>query len=125
MGNMENHQETLDPENWTVTRQLGHKMIDDMLDYLQTVGENPVWQPAPGHVKAHFTKTLPADPQPIAEIYQEFKEYVLPYPIGNIHPRFWGWVFGTGTATGALAEFLTAVMNTNAGDIDHHSANHV
>jgi glutamate/tyrosine decarboxylase-like PLP-dependent enzyme len=26
---------------------------------------------------------------------------------------------------GALAEFLAAAMNTNAGDIDHHSANHV
>jgi glutamate/tyrosine decarboxylase-like PLP-dependent enzyme len=26
---------------------------------------------------------------------------------------------------GALAEFLAGAMNTNAGDIDHHSANHV
>jgi aromatic-L-amino-acid decarboxylase len=28
-------------------------------------------------------------------------------------------------AFGALAEFLVGIMNTNAGDIDHHSANHV
>jgi glutamate/tyrosine decarboxylase-like PLP-dependent enzyme len=125
MGNMPKHQETLDPENWAATRELGHKMVDDMLDYLQNVGENPVWQPAPQHVKAHFNEAVPADPQPIPEIYQEFLEYVLPYPIGNIHPRFWGWIFGTGTVMGAMAEFLTGVMNTNAGDIDHHSANHV
>jgi len=50
---------------------------------------------------------------------------VLPYPIGNIHPRFWGWVFGTGTVLGAFAELLAAAMNTNAGDLDHHSAIHV
>jgi glutamate/tyrosine decarboxylase-like PLP-dependent enzyme len=50
---------------------------------------------------------------------------VLPYPIGNIHPRFWGWVFGTGTVLGALAELLAASMNTNSGGIDYHSANYV
>jgi glutamate/tyrosine decarboxylase-like PLP-dependent enzyme len=125
MGNMPKHQETLDPENWAATRELGHKMIDDMFDYLQNVSENPVWQPAPQHVKTHFNEAVPADPQQISEIYQEFLEYILPYPIGNIHPRFWGWIFGTGTVMGAMAEFLTGVMNTNAGDIDHHSANHV
>jgi len=49
----------------------------------------------------------------------------LPYPIGNIHPRFWGWVFGTGTVMGVFAEMLAATMNTNSGDFDHHSAIHV
>lgn len=122
---MENHQETLDPADWTAFRELGHLMIDDMMKYLQTIDKNPAWQPAPDSVKAHFHTPVPLDPQPVEEIYREFKEFILPYPIGNIHPRFWGWVFGTGTVMGALAEFLTAVMNTNAGDIDHHSANHV
>jgi glutamate/tyrosine decarboxylase-like PLP-dependent enzyme len=118
-------QESLDPEDWTDMRELGHRMIDDMLDYLETVADRPAWQPAPSSVKAHFKKPVPPDPQAPNEIYEEFLENVLPYPIGNIHPRFWGWVFGTGTVLGALAEFLTATMNTNAGDIDHHSANHV
>jgi glutamate/tyrosine decarboxylase-like PLP-dependent enzyme len=118
-------QESLDPEDWTVMRELGHKMIDDMLDYQQKVAERPAWQPAPDSVKEHFKKPVPTYPQSPSEIYEEFLENVLPYPIGNIHPRFWGWVFGTGTVLGALAEFLTAIMNTNAGDIDHHSANHV
>jgi glutamate/tyrosine decarboxylase-like PLP-dependent enzyme len=34
-------------------------------------------------------------------------------------------VLGTGTATGALAEFLAAAINTNTGGLDHHSANYV
>jgi aromatic-L-amino-acid decarboxylase len=118
-------QETLDPEDWTAMRELGHQIVEDMLDYLQSVGERPAWQPAPDSVKTQFNKPVPSEPQHPGEIYKEFQEYVLPYPIGNIHPRFWGWVFGTGTVVGALAEFLAAVMNTNAGDIDHHSANHV
>jgi len=118
-------EETLDPENWESMRKLGHKMLDDMLDYMKTVRERPVWQHAPDQVKAHFSKLLPRDPQPPEEIYEEFVEKVLPYPLGNIHPRFWGWALGTGTVMGAFAELLVASMNTNAGGGDHHSAVHV
>ena len=118
-------EETLDPEDWESMRALGHRMLDDMLDYTRTVQERPVWQHAPDRVKAHFDRPVPLDPQSPEEIYEEFLEHVLPYPIGNIHPRFWGWVFGTGTVLGAYAELLAASMNTNSGDLDHHSAIHV
>jgi glutamate/tyrosine decarboxylase-like PLP-dependent enzyme len=118
-------EETLDPEDWEAMQALGHRMIDDMFDYMKNVRERPVWQHASDQVKTHFKEPLPLDPQPPEAIYGEFLENVLPYPIGNIHPRFWGWVFGTGTVFGALAELLAASMNTNAGDLDHHSANHV
>jgi aromatic-L-amino-acid decarboxylase len=118
-------EETLDPEDWESMRALGHEMLDDMLDYVKTVRERPVWQHAPDQVKAHFDMPLPLHPQPPEEIYREFLENVLPYPLGNIHPRFWGWVVGTGTVFGALAELLAASMNPSTGGSDHHSANHV
>jgi len=118
-------EETLDPEDWESMRALGHRMMDDMLDYMKTVRERPVWQHAPDRVKAHFKRPLPLDPQQPKEVYEEFLENVLPYPVGNLHPRFWGWVFGTGTVLGALAELLAAAMNTNSGDLAHHSALHV
>ena len=106
-------------------RALGHRMLDDMLDYTETLRERPVWQSAPEAARAHFTSPLPLDPQSPEEVYDEFREFVLPYPIGNIHPRFWGWVIGTGTFYGALAEFLAAAMNTNTGGLDNHIANHI
>ena len=118
-------EETLDPEDWESMRSLAHRMVDDMLDYMRTVRERPPWQHAPNEVKAHFEEPLPLDPQAPEEIYQEFLEYVLPYPIGNLHPRFWGWVFGTGTVLGALADLLAASMNTNSGDMSYHSAIYV
>jgi glutamate/tyrosine decarboxylase-like PLP-dependent enzyme len=117
-------EETLDPENWESMRALGHRMLDDMLDYLKTVRERPVWQPVPELVKTHFNRPLPLDPQPPEEIYEEFLENVLPYPVGNIHPRFWGWVLGTGTVLGALAELLAASMNCDTGAFEC-SSNHV
>jgi glutamate/tyrosine decarboxylase-like PLP-dependent enzyme len=118
-------EENLDPADWEAIRALGHRMVDDMMDYIQTVRERPAWEHIPDEVKARFSAPLPIEPQPLGEVYEEFRRDVLPYPIGNIHPRFWGWVLGTGTVTGALAEWLAAMMNTNTGGGDHHSANHV
>jgi aromatic-L-amino-acid decarboxylase len=118
-------EQTLDPEDWESMRALGHRMVDDMLDYMRTVRQRPPWRHAPDEVKALFNRPLPLDAQPREEIYEEFLEHVLPYPIGNNHPRFWGWVFGTGTVLGTFAELLAGSMNTNTGGGDHHSANHV
>ncbi len=108
-------EETLDPENWEELRQLGHQMIDDLLDWQKTLRERPVWQPMPNEVKAQFQQSLPLEPQEIKKVYKDFLTDVLPYPNGNQHPRFWGWVHGTSAPFGMLAEMLAAGMNPNAG----------
>jgi aromatic-L-amino-acid decarboxylase len=118
-------EETLDPDDWEAMRKLGHKMLDGVLDYVKTIRERSVWKHLPEQVKAYFCSPVPFDPQPPEEIYEEFVEKVLPYPMGNIHPRFWGWILGTGTVMGAFAELLAASMNTNAGGGANHVANHV
>ena len=112
-------EETLDPDDWESTRALGHRMLDDMLDYLKTIRENPVWRPIPDEVKRKFSMPLPEKAQELEEIYHEYREYILPYPLGNIHPRFWGWVAGTGTVSGMLADMLAAGMNPNLAGADH------
>ncbi len=108
-------EETLDPADWNKFRDLGHRMVDDMIDYLRTVRERPVWQPIPEAVATSFREPLPKSPEPIEQIYEEFRTRILPYPTGNIHPRFWGWVMGNGTATAMMAEMLAAGMNLNQG----------
>ena len=112
-------EETLDPESWDDVRELGHRMVDDMVTYLSEVRDRPVWQPIPGDVKAYFEEPLPQEPCNSSEVYNDFLEYIQPYPMGNIHPRFWGWVIGTGTTTGMFAEMLAAGMNPNVGGGDH------
>ncbi len=112
-------EETLDPQDWTAFRQLAHRMLDDMLDYQQNVRQRPVWQPVPAKVKAFLKQPLPQDPQSHEGVYQDFVQNVLPYPMGNIHPRFWGWVMGNGTPFAAMAELLAATMNPNMGGGEH------
>jgi aromatic-L-amino-acid/L-tryptophan decarboxylase len=112
-------EESLDPEDWDELRSLGHRMVDDLLTYLQTIRERPVWRPIPADVRSFFKGPVPRKPEGAEQAYADFREQVLPHPMGNIHPRFWGWVMGTGTPMGALAEMLAAGMNPNMGGGDH------
>jgi glutamate/tyrosine decarboxylase-like PLP-dependent enzyme len=112
-------EESLDPEDWHLMRALGQRMVDDMLTYLENVRNRHVWRPIPMEVKEYFNQPLPMEAQGPERTYRDFLEYVLPHPMGNIHPRFWGWVIGTGTPLGMLADMLAAGMNPNVGGADH------
>jgi aromatic-L-amino-acid/L-tryptophan decarboxylase len=111
--------DTLDPQDWDEIRALGHRMLDDMLDYAANIRERPVWQPIPDDVRARFRAALPHQPSDLGEVYREFADFVVPYATGNVHPGFMGWVHGGGTAVGMLAEMLAAGLNANLGGRDH------
>ena len=115
----ENRYETLDPENWDEMRALAHRMVDDSISYLETVRERPVWQQIPDEIAARFDEPAPLEPVGADAVYKEFSETILPYPMGNIHPRFWGWYMGAGTVLGALADFLASIMNPNLAGGNH------
>jgi glutamate/tyrosine decarboxylase-like PLP-dependent enzyme len=115
---------SLDPQNWDTMRQLSHKMVDDMMDFLQNVQDRPVWQKPTNDMKAFLTTDLPTAPQSPENIYKEFIQHILPFPKGNIHPRFWMWVEGTGTPLGMMADMLAAGMNVN-NTIGDHAAMYV
>ena len=114
--------ETLDPENWDEMRALAHRMVDDAINNLETIRERPVWRPIPDEIAARFDTPAPHEPAGADATYQEFLETILPYPMGNTHPRFWGWYMGAGTVFGALADFMAAIMNPNLGG-GNHAAN--
>src|SRR6267143_1734759 len=112
-----------DARGWEDLRQLGHQMVDEMLEYLRTVRERPVWRPVPADVRKRLSAALvPREPAAAADVYEEFKRDVLPYPTGNIHPRFWGWVIGTGTPFAMLADMLASGMNPQVAEFDDASA---
>ena len=113
---------SLDPTDWAAVRALGRQMVDDMLDYQETVRERPPWRPVPAEVRARLDEPVPLEGAPLAEVYESFLRDVLPYPTGNIHPRFWGWVMGTGTPAGMLAEMLAAGMNAHLAGFDQSAS---
>jgi len=110
---------SLDPEDWECLRAQGHRMLDDILDYIEHIRERPVWQPIPDEVRERFRSELPRAPAELAQVHDEFMRHVLPYATGNVHPGFMGWVHGGGNVAGVLAEMLAAGLNANLGGRDH------
>ncbi len=111
--------ETLDPTDWSEFRAQSHRMLDDMLGYIENIRERPVWQPIPDEVRARFHSPAPRQGEDLARIHAEFMRDVLPYAQGNVHPGFMGWVNGGGTPVGMVAEMLAAGLNANLGGRDH------
>lgn len=111
-------EESLDPKDWAEMRRLGHRMVDDAMDYLERVRERPIWKPVPEATKKALRAPLPVEGKDATTVYEEFRRDVFPHTMGNIHPRFWGWVIGTGTPFGALADLMASTMNPNMGGGD-------
>ena len=58
----------LDPADWRETRALGHRMLDDMLDWLEGARGRPVWEQMPAEKQQVLT----------AKIFEEAKSGDMP-----------------------------------------------
>ncbi len=103
-------EETLDPENWESLRELGHKMLDDMLTYLQNIRSESSGFPPQKAIEA-ICVPLTQEGEGEQKVYEVFQQSILPYTFQLTKPRFWGVVGGTGSPYGMLAEMLRAGMN--------------
>src|ERR1700688_1228402 len=70
---------SLDPSDWKSLRAQGHRMLDDILDYVEHIRERPVWQPIPDGVRAHFHEAVPTSPSDLGTVHSEFMRYILPF----------------------------------------------
>ncbi len=111
--------DSLDPSDWNSVREQGHRMLDDILDYVENIRERPVWQPMTPAARSRLQAPLPCNPSELGAIHAEFMRDVLPYASGNVHPGFMGWAQGGGNVAGLLAEMLAAGLNANLGGRDH------
>jgi hypothetical protein len=74
---------TLDPQDWDTLRQLGHQMLDDLVEYLQTVRDRPVWQPILRQSRSSLNNPASQRAE-LTQVYEVQKQHP-PYPMGNIH----------------------------------------
>lgn len=104
---------TLDPADWNGWRTLLHRAVDDAIDDLAQLRARPAWQPMPEPVREALRQPAPVHGSSAEAVYDDVRRHIVPYSWGNTHPRSWGWVNGTGTVGGLLAEIVTGAMNTN------------
>lgn len=110
---------SLDPRDWDAFRNLGTDQLNKLVAHLEGAGDRPAWQPVPDSVKESLRAPLPLAPQGAEQVCEEIRESILPWCLGNTHPRFFGWVHGTGTAGGMLAEMYSGAINANLGGREH------
>lgn len=108
----------LDPADWVEYRREAHRLLDLCVDHLVAVRERP-WQPVDERARVAMALGEARKGSGLAPLVDALANDVMPYSTGNTHPRFFGWVHGTGLASGLLAEMVASTMNSNCGGRDH------
>jgi glutamate/tyrosine decarboxylase-like PLP-dependent enzyme len=101
-------------------RHFGYLVVDLIAGHLTSLPERPVFRPLPSELAERFLgSALPLAGQEPEEILAEFARDVEPYPFGNGHPRFYGWVNSPPSVIGVFAEALAAAMNSSVAGGNH------
>src|SRR5438270_807035 len=107
---------------WTADeiRRVGRLVVDLIADHLTSLPERPAFRPMPAALAQEIAATpAPVDPVSADDILRLFKDTIEPYPFGNGHPRFWGWVNSPPAVMGIFAEALAAAMNPSCAGGNH------
>jgi len=93
-------------------RRFGHRLIDWIADYRETVARHPVMAPvAPGDIRAQLPATPPADPEPMDAIIADLDRIVMPGVTHFQSPRFFGYF----PANAPLASVLGDLASSGLG----------
>jgi glutamate/tyrosine decarboxylase-like PLP-dependent enzyme len=105
----------LDPDE---VRRLGGLAADAVAAHRAELTSHPVFGKV-GADAALFDEPLPETGRPLEEILDFVRARVMPRPMGNSHPRFFGFINATADPVGTVADYLAAAMNPNCWGGDH------
>jgi aromatic-L-amino-acid decarboxylase len=101
-------------------KTLGYRAVDMAAAYLEAMPDGPVFQRMEERERQELMNMpLPEAPLGGEEILRVIGERVLPHPMGNGHPRFFGWVNSPPDAMAVITEILAAAMNPSCAGGDH------
>lgn len=107
----------LSPEQF---RELGYRAVDLLVEQLTALPDVPVRRPVPPELRQEIMgEPLPTEAHDPAELLSRVAKDVLPYPMGNVSGRFFGWVNSPPASLGILADMLAAGLNSSVAGGDH------
>jgi aromatic-L-amino-acid decarboxylase len=97
-------------------RKLGYRVVDMIAEYYSSLNSLPVF-PAKKttEVEEIFIEDLPEKSHDPDKILDEWQSKILPNSTHIGSARYFGFVMGSGTMIGTLAEALAASVNSNVG----------
>jgi glutamate/tyrosine decarboxylase-like PLP-dependent enzyme len=101
-------------------RRVGYRAVDLVAEHLTALPGGPAFRPVPPALADAFA----AEPPPAAgespdAVLDRFARDVAPYPFGNGHPRFFGWVNSPPAVMGVVGAALAAAMNPSVAGGNH------
>ncbi len=101
-------------------KRFGAEVARVIAEYLKRLPDRPVHKGVPLPVRnAWSLEDAPRTGTSPRAILDRFAAEVAPYPFGNGHPRFYGWVNSPPAVIGVFAEALAAAMNPSVAGGDH------
>src|SRR5690242_14912098 len=93
-------------------RHVGNQVIDWIASYLTSLPNEPVFRPVPAELAAKLRAApVPDSGETPDAVLAAFASEIGPFPFGNGHPRFFGWVNSPPAVMGVFAAALAAAMN--------------
>ena len=97
-------------------RESGHKMIDWIAEYLESVEEKPLFpRIEPRELFQLFNEPIPREQASMEEVFDQLQTKLLPYCTHVNHPGYFGLITPTPTPVGILGDLLAAALNQNIG----------
>jgi glutamate/tyrosine decarboxylase-like PLP-dependent enzyme len=97
-------------------REIGHRVVDMLSEYLERIEEKPVFPNVePSVLTQLFAETLPRDPSPPDEVLQELEEKLLPNCTNVGHPGYMGLITPSPSPVAIIADFICSALNQNLG----------
>jgi aromatic-L-amino-acid/L-tryptophan decarboxylase len=97
-------------------RNLGHRVVDLLADYLDHIEEKRVFPDVePGTVNQLFAESLPQDPSSAESVLNELESKLLPYCTNVGHPGYMGLITPSPNPVGVIADFICSALNQNVG----------
>ena len=99
-------------------RRIGYLAAEAVAEHREELLSRPVFGKV-GRNASLFVEPLPQEGRPFEEVLAFVREHVMPFPFGNSHPRFFGFINATADPVGIAADYLAAAMNSNCWGGDH------
>jgi aromatic-L-amino-acid decarboxylase len=99
-------------------RAVGHRLVDQIADFLETLGSRPVAPSlAPREVRALLgaDASVPENGRQAQGMLEDMARVLFANSTLNGHPRFFGYITSSAAPIGALADLLATSVNPNCG----------